>query len=96
MVTASANQWKEGVELRQGASFSQVRDLQEQIVKKNDLFFQQYRPLNKTYILGFRSYEQGRHAKGLEDLGFIITWLEGQIALNRMPHSTVYQLTPIK
>lgn len=96
VITASANQWKEGVELRQGASFSHVRDLQEQIVKKNDLFFQQYRPLNKTYILGFRSYEQGRHAKGLEDLGFIITWLEGQIALNRMPHSTVYQLTPIK
>jgi hypothetical protein len=60
------------------------------------LFFQQYRPQNKTYILGFRSYEQGRHAKGLEELSIIITWLEGQIALNRLPKSKIYQLSPVK
>jgi hypothetical protein len=96
VITASANQWKEGVEIRHGASLSQVRALQEKIIKKNDLFFQQYRPQNKTYILGFRSYEQGRHAKDLEDLSFIITWLEGQIALTRMPKSTLYQLSPLK
>ena len=77
-------------------AFSQADALQEKIIKKNDLFFQQYRPQNRTYIVGFRSYEQGRHVKTLEDLNFIITWLEGQIALNRAPKSKVYQLTPIK
>ena len=96
MITASAKQWEEGVEIKQGASFSQARQLREMIVKKNDLFFQQYRPLNQTYIIGFRSYEQGRHKQGLEDLNFIITWLEGQIALHRMPKPAVYQLIPVK
>jgi lysophospholipase L1-like esterase len=96
VITASADKWKEGIEIRQGVSFHQASRLRENIIKKNELFFHQYRPLNRTYIVGFRSYEQGRHAKGLEDLSIIITWLEGQIALNRMPKSISYQLTPIK
>ena len=96
VITASAKQWTEGVEIKQGASFSQASLLRNMIVKKNDLFFQQYRPLNQTYIIGFRSYEQGRHKQGLEDLNFIITWLEGQIALHRMPRSTVYQFISVK
>lgn len=96
VITASAKKWEEGVAIKQGASFSQASQLREMIVKKNHLFFQQYRPLNRTYIIGFRSYEQGRHKQGLEDLNFIITWLEGQIALHRMPKSIVYQLIPVK
>jgi len=96
VITASAKKWKEGVEIRQGADFSQASQLRDLILKKNELFFHQYRPQNRTYILGFRSHEQGRHAKGLEDLNIIITWLEGQIALNRLPKSQVYQLTPVK
>ncbi|GAA4441379.1 hypothetical protein GCM10023188_39830 [Pontibacter saemangeumensis] len=93
MITASANEWNEGIEIPLGASFSQASQLREKIVKKNELFFHQYRPLNRTYIVGFRSHEQGRHAKGLEELSVIITWLEGQIARDRVPASKVYQLT---
>lgn len=96
VITASANKWKEGVAISSGAPFSQASQLRERIVKKNDLYFQQYRPQNRTYIVGFRSYEQGRHTKTLEDLNFIITWLEAQIALNRTPKSNVYQLTQVK
>jgi lysophospholipase L1-like esterase len=96
VITASAKDWKDGVEIRRGASYSQASQLREKIIKKNELFFHQYRPLNRTYIVGFRSHEQGGHAKGLEELSLIITWLEGQIALNRMPKPKVYQLTPLK
>jgi lysophospholipase L1-like esterase len=96
VVTASAKQWKEGVDIKQGALFSQANQLRDMIIKKNELFFHQYRPQNKTYILGFRSHEQGRHTKGLDDLTIIITWLEGQIALNRVPKEITYQLTPVK
>jgi lysophospholipase L1-like esterase len=96
VITASEDKWKEGVEINQGASFSQAVQLREKIIKKNELFFHQYRPLNRTYIIGFRSHEQGRHAKGLEELSIIITWLEGQIDLNGMPKSKIYQLTRIK
>ncbi|GEO05425.1 hypothetical protein AAE02nite_30890 [Adhaeribacter aerolatus] len=96
VITASAAQWKEGVAIRHGASFNQAAQLRDLIFKKNQLFFQQYRPQNRTYILGFRSHEQGRHVKGLEDLNIIIAWLEGQIALTRHPKPMVYQLTLVK
>ncbi|MGV3586248.1 MAG: GDSL-type esterase/lipase family protein [Adhaeribacter sp.] len=96
VITASAAQWKEGVAIRRGASFSQAAQVRDLIFKKNQLFFQQYRPQNRTYILGFRAHEQGRHAKGLEDLNIIISYLEGQIAINRHPKAIVYQLTPLK
>ncbi len=96
LTTASAKEWETGVEIRQGGSFEQAHALRQMILKKNELFFFQYRPLNTTYILGFRSYEQGRHAKGLDEQSFIIKWLDGQIALNRTPTSRVYQLTLLK
>jgi lysophospholipase L1-like esterase len=94
--TASAQKWAEGVAITQGPDFNQVAQLREMIIKKNEQFFFQYRPLNRTYILGFRSYEQGRHAKGLEEQSLIIKWLEGQIALHSLPKSRVYQLSPVK
>lgn len=96
ILTASANQWEAGVDIRQGPAFEQVRELQHMIVKKNELFFFQYRPLNTTYILGMRAHEQGRHAKGLEEQSLIIKWLEGQIALKRIPKPSVYKLTLLK
>jgi lysophospholipase L1-like esterase len=92
VATASASQWAAGVEIRQGTAVDQAKQLQELIIKKNELFFHQYRPQNKTYILGFRSHEQGRHTKGLEELQILINWLEGQIAIKRMPKTRVYEL----
>lgn len=96
VLTASAKQWAEGIKIKHGASYNQAELLRRLILKKNNLFFQQYRPMNRTYIVGFRSYEQGRHKEGLKDLDLIITWLEGQIALTRTPKDLVYQLTQIK
>lgn len=96
VTTASAKKWAQGVDIDQGASFIQSRQLLDLILNKNELFFHQYRPLNRTYIIGFRSYEQGRHVKGLEDLNIIIEYLEGQIKGVRMPKSHVYQLTAIQ
>jgi lysophospholipase L1-like esterase len=96
VITASDKQWAAGVPLTQGPLMTQAAQLREMIQKKNELYFHQYRPQNHTYIIGFRSYEQGRHVKTLADLSFIITWLEGQIALRRMPHSPVYQLSQLR
>jgi lysophospholipase L1-like esterase len=96
VITVSAKQLEKGVEIRQGPSFEQAHELQQMVLKKNELFFFQYRPPNTTYILGMRSHEQGRHAKGLEEQSLIIKWLEGQIALIRAPKSRVYQLTLLK
>lgn len=96
LVTASAGDWAKGVVLERGVSQEQAAQVSEYIVKKNELFFQQYRPMNRTYILGFRAYEQGRHEQGLKDLDYIITWLEGQIGLQRKPVTKTYELTPLK
>lgn len=95
VITASAKEWNSGMEIRQGATFAQAENLRKLIFQKNEIFFHQYRPQNRTYIVGFRSYEQGRHQKGLEDLNLIITYLEDQIRLNRAPKSIVYQITPV-
>lgn len=97
VATASANQWAEGVVIRQGPAFTRAEQLRQLILEKNDLFFFQYRPLNQTYIIGFRSYEQGRHKQGLEEQSLIIKWLEGQIAaVNRLPTTGIYHLTQLK
>ncbi len=96
LATASAADWAAGVVLSHGLSQVQAARISDYIAKKNGLFFQQYRPMNRTYILGFRSYEQGNHKQGLDDMDFIIAWLEGQINVNRQPVVKTYELRPLK
>lgn len=96
LVTASAADWVKGVILDHGISQEQAAKVAGYIVKKNELFFQQYRPMNRTYILGFRAYEQGGHGQSLKDLDLIIAWLEGQISLHRKPVVKRYELSLLK
>ena len=95
VATASAKNWAEGVAIKQGPSFTQIKELKEMIIKKNGLHFYQYRPMNETYIIGFRAYEQGKHVKDLEDQSILIKWIESQIALTRAPKPHVYQLVAV-
>ncbi|WP_159473904.1 GDSL-type esterase/lipase family protein [Dyadobacter sp. 3J3] len=95
IVSASAKDWEKGVEIKQGPSYFQSAEIKDMILKKNELHFFQYRPINETYIIGFRAYEQGKHVKDLEDQDILIKWLEGQIALQRMPKEIVYRLSAI-
>ncbi len=96
IAVANADEWAKGVPVTEGLSFQKSRQLQAMIVKKSDIFFQQYRPLNRTYIVGFRKYEQGRHQEGLDNMNILITWLETQIISQRTPAAQAYQLIPVK
>ena len=96
VATASAKEWAQGVAISHGPAFNRARELRTLIFKKNELYFHRYRPLNRTYILGFRAYEQGRHTEGLDELGAIVTWLDTQINLRKAPQSYNYMLTPIQ
>ena len=96
VASASAKAWAEGVDIKHGPLFTQAKALRNLISKKNELYFHQYRPLNRTYILGFRAYEQGRHKQGLDELGGIVTWLDTQIALKKNVRPSNYLLTPIQ
>lgn len=95
VITASAKKWASGIEIKQGGIFDQAAQIRHLINKKNELFFQQYRPWNETYITGFRAYEQGRHKVGLADLEHIIVWLENQIFLNSRAKTIAYQIVPV-
>jgi lysophospholipase L1-like esterase len=96
VITASAIDWENGITIKQGPSFTQAAEVHEMILQKNELHFFQYRPINETYIIGFRAYEQGKHVKDLDDQSILIKWLEGQIALKRMPKEIIYQLSAVK
>lgn len=95
IITASNKQWATGVQISNSIAFEQAEQLRELVIKKNEVFFQQYRPINTTYIIGFRSYEQGRHVKGLEDMSTIIRWLESQIAQQQLSRTITYTLTKL-
>ncbi|MFH5883934.1 SGNH/GDSL hydrolase family protein [Halalkalibaculum sp. DA3122] len=84
--SASAERWSDGVQVDRGVLFRQANELRERIVDKNQLFFRKYRPTNRTYLVGFRSHEQGQNAKELEQLDLFISRLEGQIFQLRKPH----------
>lgn len=96
VAAASARKWSDGVLIHDGTSFRQSRQLRYKILKKNKQFFHQYRPLNRTYLIGFRTYEQGQNYKELKELDMFIERLEEQIAQLRVPLVNEYQLIPIE
>ena len=96
VASGSAKEWAKGIVIRQGPQFEQTRQIREMILRKNELHFFQYRPLNQTYIIGFRKYEQGRHVKGLEEQNILIKWLEGQIILHSEAKEVVYELKKLE
>lgn len=96
VVSASAERWSEGVEIEQGLLFEQANELQELIVNKNQLYFRKYRPMNRTYLVGFRSFEQGQNTKELEQLDLFITRMEERIFQLRKPHPKAYRVHAVK
>jgi lysophospholipase L1-like esterase len=94
VASASAKAWAEGIPLLQGGTLDQADHLKRLLNKKDEVFFFQYRPLNRTYIIGFREYEQGRHVKDLEDFDIVLTWLQGQITAAKSPAISNFKLYP--
>ncbi len=94
--SGSNKAWTNGISITHGGYFDQSEHLINLILKKNELFFYQYRPLNRTYIVGFRSYEQGKHVQELDEMNVTIKWLETQIMLNSKPKPAIYELRAIE
>jgi hypothetical protein len=96
VASASAGRWSGGVEIEKGLLYEQANELQELIVNKNQLYFRKYRPMNRTYLVGFRSFEQGQNTKELEQLDLFITRMEDQIFQLRNPQPKVYRVHAVK
>jgi hypothetical protein len=82
---ASVKEWKESVSVADTPWMAQAQELRRLVRRKNELYFQRYRPQNITYLLGFRSYEQGQNAKEIEQLDPMIADLEKKIEELRSP-----------
>ncbi len=89
-------EWEEGKVLQQGPWIRQAEVLRQSIQKKDEIYFRKYRPQNRTYIVGFRAYEQGRHEEDLKDLGLLVAWLDGQIHHQKQPKTHHVELFSIQ
>ena len=92
LAVADHRTWNEGLFIDLSSAGKQMLDL---IREKDQIYFQQYRPQNRTYILGFRSYEQGRHKAGLESLDALIFWLDGKINRSKDLREQLFTLEPL-
>lgn len=92
VAVGSRKAWEAGIPLAQSPGLQQSEQMLKLIREKDKFHFQQYRPQNRTYILGFRSYEQGRHKEGLAALDALILWLDDQINQTKKPKILHYQL----
>jgi len=57
----------------------QQNALRAAIIRKNELFFHQWRPANSTYLFGFRKHEQGQNAKEMPMFDPLIEQAEAEI-----------------
>jgi putative heme-binding domain-containing protein len=62
------------------AELEHMQELRQAIVKKNELFFDRWRPQNETYLFGFRKREQGQNAKEIPMFDPLILKEEAKIA----------------
>jgi len=96
LLTASATQWAQGVELMERGGSAQARELRQAIVEKNLLYMHRYRPQNETYLFLFRKHEQGNNAVEIPQFDPLVAKLETRIAELRVPQPHLYQLVPVK
>jgi len=61
-VTASTEAWGRGVDIPAQQLYTKTEKLRQAILRKNQLFFDRYRPQNETYLYLFRKHEQGNNA----------------------------------
>ncbi len=93
LVTASDKEWQSGVVIETGPQFDQAEALRQAIIKKNQLYFDRWRPQNETYLFGFRKHEQGQNAKEIPMFDPLIGEAEAKIAELRRPVPHTYELS---
>lgn len=96
IATADAARWAKGVHLARGPDFDQVEQLRQNIVEKNRLYFNRWRPENETYLFGFRKHEQGQNAVEIPRFDPLVAAREAVIAKLRVPVTHTYEWTPAK
>lgn len=79
------------------ASLENYRILRQAIQKKNELFFNRWRPENWTYLFGFRKHEQGQNAVEIPQFEPLIAEWEARIArLRDIAHPDAAAIADVK
>ena len=81
-----------GVTMPFGPSADQAAQLQQAIIKKNELFFHRWRPQNNTYLFLFRKHEQGQNAGEIPKFDPLVEEQEAKIAKLRVPVPHIYEV----
>lgn len=92
VVTATADQWAKGIDLRDFPERRQAEALRQAILTKNRLLFYRWRPQNETYLFGFRKHEQGNNAAEIPQFDPLVAEQEAEIARLRKPVPHTYEL----
>lgn len=71
--------WTNGPRYFTGPMFDQAEAVRKAVQKKNELYFNRWRPENETYLFGFRKYEQGQNAREIPMFDPLITQEEERI-----------------
>lgn len=61
-VVAETQEWRRGVDIPAATLYAKTEELRQAILRKNQLFFDRFRPQNETYLYLFRKHEQGNNA----------------------------------
>jgi len=75
-----------------GSKFDE--DLRQIIVRKNNLFFDRWRPQNETYLFGFRKHEQGQNAREIPQFDPLVQAEEEKIF--KLQDSIARKIRPVK
>lgn len=96
VATGTEKDWGRGVVIERGPQFDQAEQLRQTIVKKNQLYFDRWRPQNQTYLFGFRKHEQGQNAKEIPMFDPLVAEAEAKIAKLRQPTPHNYELARVE
>lgn len=58
---------------------AELEPLRREVLRKDELFFNRWRPQNETYLFGFRKHEQGQNAKEIPMFDPLILEADGRI-----------------
>jgi len=96
VLTATATELAGGVPIRHGAPFDRAEELRRTINRKNELYFNRWRPQNVTYLFLFRKGEQGNNAVEIPKFDPLIAEAEQRIAQLRQPQACSYELSRVE
>ncbi len=87
--------WGKGIDLPGLSEIDQFEALRAAVIEKNRLFFNEWRPQNHTYILGFRKHEQGQYAAEIPMYVPLVEAEEVKIAALSQPKLANYTMNRV-